>query len=91
MKTFSKPAVATAVSMALALWASPAALAQEAPKASGPDAAKADDAKTATRKPGATVQELETVLVIGTRQSQQSSINRKKNAATTQDLSLIHI
>lgn len=85
MKTFSKPAVATAVSMALALWASPAALAQEAAKASGPDAAKADDAKTAARKPGAPVQELETVLVIGTRQSQQSSINRKKNAATTQD------
>jgi hypothetical protein len=36
-------------------------------------------------KPKAPVNELETVLVIGTRQSQQSAISRKKNAATAQD------
>jgi TonB-dependent receptor len=74
---FSKPAVATAVSMALALWAQQAALAQQA--------AKPEDGKPAARKPDAPVQELETVLVIGTRQSQQSSIHRKKHGATTQD------
>jgi len=70
--------------MALALWAHEAALAQEAPAAKA-EAAKPEEAKPAARKPAAPVQELETVLVIGTRQSQQSSINRKKNAATAQD------
>lgn len=82
MNKFSKPAVATAVSMALALWAQQAAMAQESGNAA---AAKPDDAKPAARKPAAPTQELETVLVVGTRQSQQSSINRKKNAATAQD------
>lgn len=90
MNNFSKPAVATAVSMALALWAHEAALAQGSPApAARPDATQAeaskDDAKPVARKPTAPVQELETVLVIGTRQSQQSSISRKKNAATAQD------
>ncbi|WP_457355866.1 TonB-dependent receptor [Roseateles sp. P5_D6] len=80
MNKFNKPAVATAVSMALALMAQQSALAQQ----SG-DGAKPEDAKPAARKPGAPVQELETVLVVGTRQSQQSSINRKKHAATAQD------
>jgi len=79
---FSKPAVATAVSMALALWAQQAAMAQDA---NGAEAAKPEEAKPAARKPAAPVQELETVLVVGTRQSQQSAINRKKNAATAQD------
>lgn len=89
MNKFSKPAVATAVSLALALWAHEAALAQDnSAPAAQPDATqspKADEAKPAARKPAAPVQELETVLVIGTRQSQQSSISRKKNAATAQD------
>lgn len=90
MNNFSKPAVATAVSMALALWAHEAALAQDtAAQAARPDAAKAeapkDDTKPAARKPATPVQELETVLVIGTRQSQQSAISRKKNSATAQD------
>lgn len=83
MNKFSKPAVATAVSMALALWAQQSALAQE--NAAPAPTNKPEDAKPAARKPAAPVQELETVLVVGTRQSQQSSINRKKNAATAQD------
>jgi TonB-dependent receptor len=74
MSTFSRPAVATAVSIALALWAQQAA-AQQA----------GDAAKPAARKADAPVQELETVRIVGTRQSQQSAINRKKNAATAQD------
>lgn len=77
MNKFSKPAVATAVSMALALWAQQA-VAQDSGKA-------ADATKPAEAKPKAPVNELETVLVVGTRQSQQSSINRKKHAATAQD------
>ncbi|PTT85275.1 TonB-dependent receptor, partial [Pelomonas sp. HMWF004] len=48
--------------------------------ASAPTAAKPPEAK-----PKASVNELETVLVVGTRQSQQSAISRKKNAATVQD------
>ncbi|MCE4554349.1 TonB-dependent receptor [Pelomonas cellulosilytica] len=86
----------TAMSMALALWASEAALAQQ-PAAAVPqatDAGPADakpaepkpaDAKQTAAKPKPPTQELETVLVIGTRQSQQSAISRKKNAATAQD------
>lgn len=74
MNKFSKPAVATAVSMALAVLSQQAAMAQT------------DSAPPATQaKPKAPVNELETVLVVGTRQSQQSAINRKKNAATAQD------
>jgi TonB-dependent receptor len=107
-KTF-KPAlrpdrIGYAVSMALALWGSEAALAQtsppETPRAEAPAAkppakegAKANDkpaeqaesdAKAALKKnPDAT--DLGTVLVVGTRQSQQSSIDRKKRAATATD------
>ena len=78
--------IGAAVSFALALMAHEAALAQQAPAApaaaaSAPVAAKAAEAA----KPKAPVNELESVLVIGTRQSQQSSINRKKHAATAQD------
>ncbi len=80
MNKFSKPAVATAVSMALALWAQQAALAQ-----GGSNGAKPEDAKPAEAKPKAPVQELESVLIVGTRQSQQSAIGRKKHAATAQD------
>lgn len=83
MNKFNKPAVATAVSMALALWTQQAAMAQS--NAAAPEAAKPEEAKPAARKAAAPVQELETVLVVGTRQSQQSSIHRKKNAATNQD------
>ncbi|KQW50813.1 MULTISPECIES: TonB-dependent receptor [unclassified Roseateles] len=83
MNKFSKPAVVTAVSMALALWSQQATAQQGTPAA--PEAAKADEAKPAARKPTAPVQELETVLVVGTRQSQQSANARKKNAATAQD------
>jgi len=76
----------TAVSLALALMAHEAAMAQTvaapATAASAP-AAAAKPAPAAQAK--APVNELETVLVVGTRQSQQSSINRKKNAATAQD------
>ncbi|MGQ3051257.1 MAG: TonB-dependent receptor [Roseateles sp.] len=79
MDKFSKPAVVTAVSLALALMAQQSAQAQQA------DAGKPQDAQPAARKPEAPVQELETVLVVGTRQSQQSAISRKKNAATVQD------
>ncbi|RZL35120.1 MAG: TonB-dependent receptor, partial [Rubrivivax sp.] len=75
--------VGSAVSLALALMAHEAALAQTpaAPAA----AASAPTAQPAEAKPKAPVNELESVLIIGTRQSQQSSINRKKNAATAQD------
>jgi TonB-dependent receptor len=83
---FSKPAVVTAVSMALALWAQQAALAQQSTGAAAPETAKPDEAKPATaQKVGAPTQSLEAVLVVGTRQSQQSAISRKKNAATAQD------
>lgn len=86
MSKFSKPAVATAVSMALALWAQQAAMAQDNGSATptAKEDSKPEDAKPAARKPAAT-QELEAVLIIGTRKSQQSAIDRKKHAATTQD------
>lgn len=78
--------IGTAVSIALALMAHEAALAQTpaapAAAASAPTAA----AKPAeAHKAKAPINELETVLVVGTRQSQQSSIARKKNADTHQD------
>jgi TonB-dependent receptor len=76
--------IGTAVSLALGLMAHEAAMAQTpaAPSA----AASAPTAKPVeAAKPKAPVNELETVLVIGTRQSQQSAISRKKNAATAQD------
>ena len=75
--------VGTAVSIALALMAHEAAMAQTpaAPAA----AASAPAAKAPEAKPKAAVNELETVLVVGTRQSQQSAISRKKHAATVQD------
>ncbi|MFG6462390.1 TonB-dependent receptor [Roseateles sp. DXS20W] len=77
--------IGTAVSIALALMAHEAALAQTpaapAAAASAPAAAKPAEAPKAK----APVNELETVLVIGTRRSQQSAIDRKKNAATNQD------
>jgi TonB-dependent receptor len=74
-----------AVSLALALLAHETALAQTA--APPADAASAPTAttKSAEAKSKAPVNELETVLVVGARQSQQSAINRKKNAATVQD------
>lgn len=72
--------IGTAVSLALALLAHEAALAQQSPAEPAAPAAKPAEAK-----PKAPVNELETVLVVGTRQSQQSAINRKKNAATAQD------
>lgn len=76
--------IGTAVSIALALMAHEAAMAQT--PATPAAAASAPAAKPAeAAKPKAPVNELETVLVVGTRQSQQSSINRKKNAATAQD------
>ncbi|MDR7331696.1 TonB-dependent receptor [Roseateles asaccharophilus] len=81
--------VGAAVSLALALMAHEAALAQTpaapAAAASAPVAAAAAATKPAEAKPKAPVNELETVLVVGTRQSQQSAINRKKNSATAQD------
>ncbi len=87
-----------AVSMALALMGSEAALAQTATppaKEATPETAPAKDAKAATdesdakaagnaKKPTTTA-ELSSVLVIGTRLSQQSSIDRKKRAATATD------
>lgn len=71
--------IATAVSLAVALLAHEAALAQQTAEPA------TQAAKPAEAKPKAPVNELESVLIIGTRQSQQSSINRKKNAATAQD------
>jgi TonB-dependent receptor len=88
VNTTSTPAlqrdrIGVAVSIALALMAHEAALAQTpaAPAA----AASAPAAKEPEAKPKAPVNELETVLIVGTRQSQQSAITRKKNAATVQD------
>lgn len=81
--------VGAAVSLALGLWAHEATMAQQAaPAASAPATAASAPvaaAKPAETKPKAAVNELETVLVVGTRQSQQSAISRKKNAATAQD------
>jgi TonB-dependent receptor len=82
--TLRRDRLGTAVSIALALMAHEAALAQT-PAAPAAAASAPAAAKPAEAKPKAPVNELETVLVIGTRQSQQSSINRKKNAATAQD------
>lgn len=78
--------IAAAVSLALALWANEAALAQTAPAATpnSAEAVKAGD-KAEAAAPKATVTSLESVLIIGTRRSQQSSIERKKNAATATD------
>ncbi|MBW8891901.1 MAG: TonB-dependent receptor plug domain-containing protein, partial [Burkholderiales bacterium] len=78
--------MAAAVSLALALWANEAALAQTAPAATpnSAEAVKAGD-KAEAAAPKATVTSLESVLIIGTRRSQQSSIERKKNAATATD------
>ncbi|HEY0953675.1 MAG TPA: TonB-dependent receptor [Roseateles sp.] len=77
--------VGAAVSLALALMAHEAALAQTAAAPAAAASAPAAAAKPAEVKAKAPVNELETVLVVGTRQSQQSAINRKKNAATVQD------
>lgn len=93
ISTFSprRNRVGAAVSFAMALMAHEAALAQQtapapAAAASAPaTAASAAAAKPAAAKAKAPVNELETVLIVGTRQSQQSAINRKKNAATVQD------
>jgi TonB-dependent receptor len=78
--------IGTAVSLALALMAHEAAMAQTpaapATAASAP-AAAAKPAPAAQAK--APINELETVMIVGTRQSQQSAINRKKNAGTVQD------
>lgn len=86
--TLRRDRIGAAVSIALTLLATEAALAQQATEPATeakPVAAKPAEAKPADAKPKAPVNELETVLVIGTRQSQQSAISRKKNAATAQD------
>ncbi len=93
MTTNSHPAlrrdrIGAAASIAVALLAAQAALAQQATESTTdtkPAAAKPPEAKPADVKPKAPVNELETVLVIGTRRSQQSAIDRKKRAATAQD------
>lgn len=83
-----------AVSLALAILASEAVMAQEkapekideksveTPVAKPKDAAAEKDQKTSKQ---AAANELEKIVVIGTRASQQSSIARKKGAATAQD------
>jgi TonB-dependent receptor len=86
--TLRRDRIGAAVSIALALLATEAALAQQATEPAAeakPAAAKPAEAKPAEAKPKAPVNELETVLVIGTRKSQQSAIDRKKRAATAQD------
>ncbi len=91
MTPTSKPAlrrdhISAAAALALTLLAHEAALAQQAaPAPAGAASAPVTAAKPAEAKPKAPVNELESVLIVGTRQSQQSSINRKKNAATAQD------
>ncbi|MFT7723631.1 MAG: TonB-dependent receptor [Roseateles sp.] len=96
MTPSSKPAlrrdhIGAAAALALALLAHEAAQAQQAQAAAAPGAAASAPAagKPAAAAPAAQakapVNELETVLVVGTRQSQQSAINRKKHAATAQD------
>ena len=77
--------IGAAVSLALALMAHEAALAQTPAAPAAAASAPAAAAKPAEAKPKAPINELETVLIVGTRQSQQSAINRKKNAATAQD------
>lgn len=78
--------IGTAVSIALALMAHEAALAQTPAAPSAAASAPTAAAKPAEApKAKAPINELETVLVVGTRQSQQSSINRKKNADTHRD------
>jgi TonB-dependent receptor len=76
-----------AVSVALAIMAANAAMAQEAqpqpaPAAQQAPAANATPAKKTAPAPAAA---LTTVKIVGTRLSQQSSIDRKKNAATAMD------
>ncbi|MCY4744662.1 TonB-dependent receptor [Pelomonas sp. UHG3] len=78
--------IGTAVSFALALMAHEAVMAQTPAAPAAAASAPATAAKPAEApKAKAPVNELETVLVVGTRQSQQSAINRKKTAATVQD------
>lgn len=88
--------VSFAVSLALSLMASDAAMAQEKPpeKTDGKSVETPADKpknppKDAQAKPKsnaeAAAQELEKIVVIGTRAAQQSSIARKKGAATAQD------
>lgn len=83
--------VAYAVSLALTLMASEASLAQTpekpAEKAAETAEAKAKEDKAREEKAAKekAANELEKVVVIGTRASQQSSIARKKGAATAQD------
>lgn len=81
-----------AVSLALAILASEAAMAQEKPQPKVDEksvetpaekTAAAKDAKPVSKE--AAANELEKIVVIGTRASQQSSIARKKGAATAQD------
>jgi TonB-dependent receptor len=50
-----------------------------------PPAARAQAVPDAQRKPGATQDQVKQVRVVGTRASQQSSIERKKEAATAMD------
>ncbi|MFG6415256.1 TonB-dependent receptor [Roseateles sp. DC23W] len=77
--------VGAAVSLALALMAHEAALAQTAAAPAAAASAPAAAASTPAAKAKTPVNELETVLVVGTRQSQRSAINRKKHADTHQD------
>ncbi|MFG6443289.1 glycosyl hydrolase 115 family protein [Roseateles sp. LKC17W] len=83
--TLRRDHVGTAVSFALALLAHEAVTAQTptapASAASAPAVAKPAEVPKAK----APVNELETVLIVGTRQSQQSAISRKKGGATAQD------
>ncbi|WP_426104534.1 TonB-dependent receptor [Massilia sp. TSP1-1-2] len=77
-----------AVSMAMALLAADVALAQEvkpAPTSLAQDAKK--PAAPAVKKPAAAVvtTDVNTVVVVGARESQRSSIARKKNAKTAMD------
>lgn len=88
ISTFSprRNRVGAAVSFAMALMAHEAALAQQtAPAPAAAASAPATAASAAAAKAKAPVNELETVLIVGTRQSQQSAISRKKNADTVQD------
>ena len=87
--TLRRDRIGAAVSIALSLLATEAALAQQA-AAPATAASAATPAQPAAKpaeapKAKAPINELESVLIIGTRKSQQSAIDRKKRAATAQD------
>ncbi|MBW8882212.1 MAG: hypothetical protein JF615_12560, partial [Asticcacaulis sp.] len=77
--------LSVAVALAVAALATAQALAQQAAQPTAPAAPGATTATTATTATAAPADVPMATVIVSTRRSQQSAIQRKKNAATAQD------